>query len=102
LNRKNLLCDCDEKKNVLVLHRWTDGQNLVCLMNFSKKIQSFMPPSNIQQWKKVFDSAATEWGGRGNAQEIISGGVAGGTSLELQPESILIYADKIHDENEST
>jgi maltooligosyltrehalose trehalohydrolase len=97
LNRKNLLCDCDEKKNVLVLHRWSKDQDLVCLMNFSKKNQSFMPPSNIQQWNKLFDSAASEWKGPGNAQQIISGGVAGGTSIELQPESILIYTDKIHE-----
>ena len=100
LNRKQLLCDCDKRKSVLTLHRWSKGQDLICVMNFSQKEQSYVPASNIRNWTKIFDSAAPEWGGKSNAPKTITGGSAGATGVVQQPESIIIYADRIHDTDE--
>ena len=93
LDRKNLHVETDEEKNLLVLHRWTNEQHLICVMNFSKRQQSFMPPSNVQRWQKVFDSASPEWLGPQSAPAHISGGAPGSSAVTMQPESIVIYAD---------
>ena len=87
--------ETDNGKNVLVLHRWAANQHLVCFMNFSKKQQFILPPSNVQDWKKLFDSAAQEWEGPQSSPDAISGGVPGMSMLALQPESVVVYADAV-------
>jgi maltooligosyltrehalose trehalohydrolase len=94
LNRKNLSVEADAKRNTLMLNRWNTEQQLICFMNFSKQKQSVMPPSHVNRWRKIFDSASLQWKGPADAPaELIAGSEAVG--LTLQPESILIYTDKI-------
>jgi maltooligosyltrehalose trehalohydrolase len=94
LNRKNLHVEADTENNLITLRRWTDTENILCLMNFSKARQFIMVPSDVKHWELGFDSASPRWKGPGAAPEKISGGEPGSPMLTLQPESILVYADK--------
>lgn len=86
LNRKQLSVEANEEKQTLILHRWKDEQHVICLMNFSNNLQQVQIPQH-NQWKKLFDSASTKWNGTTNAP----GEVSGGSAVQLQPESILIF-----------
>jgi maltooligosyltrehalose trehalohydrolase len=95
LSRKSLSVECREDEGVLVLRRWTDGQEVICLMNFSNEQQSFEMPA--QDWKKIFDSAATIWLGPADAPISFSATQNERTAL-LQPASILVYE---HSDNQT-
>lgn len=95
LDRKSLHVDHDANNETLALYRWTDAQQLVCLMNFSEKIRSFNPPPHIRGWQKLLDSAAPEWLGRQAAPEAVSGGQPGSASVVLQPASVVVYGEKL-------
>jgi maltooligosyltrehalose trehalohydrolase len=94
LDRKALHVDFSKEWQTLFLHRWHGSGQVLCLMNFSKKQQYIMPPSNVDQWQKIFDSADPQWGGPMAGTQTISGAAAGATTVTLQPESIIIYANK--------
>ena len=96
LDRKALHAEANADKGWLMLHRWTEGQDLVCWMNFSKKEQTVMPPSHMLNWQLLLHSASREWDGSASAPAQLSGGVPGNTALVLAPESIIVYADRIH------
>ncbi|MCD6062469.1 MAG: hypothetical protein K0R82_380, partial [Flavipsychrobacter sp.] len=51
-----------------------------------KQVQRVETSDGSVLFKKIFDSAAPEWKGRSNAAEMLE------TSVQLQPESIVIYA----------
>ncbi|HEU4469838.1 MAG TPA: malto-oligosyltrehalose trehalohydrolase [Flavisolibacter sp.] len=95
-DRKALHAEAREDKGSLILHRWTEGQDLICWMNFSNKEQCFMPPSSIQNWQLLLDSASPDWRGPAAAPERISGAKPGAAAIILQPESVLVYTDRIH------
>lgn len=95
LNRKQLLVEADKEKCVLTLHRWAGNQHLVCFMNFSGKTQFIMPPSMATNWKLLLDTSAPQWNGTGQAPASLSGGTPGASTLQLAPESALIYADNV-------
>jgi maltooligosyltrehalose trehalohydrolase len=94
LNRKNLHVEADTEKNLISLRRWTGNENVLCLMNFSKAQQFIMVPSDVKQWELIFDSASPQWKGPKASPKKISGGEPGSPMLSLQPESVLVYADK--------
>lgn len=95
LNRKQVHVECHHNENVITLHRWSKSQHVIILMNFSKKQQFIMLPSNVQAWKKLLDSATPQWLGPQPSPEQVSGGTPGSSTLTLQSESILMYADII-------
>jgi maltooligosyltrehalose trehalohydrolase len=95
-DRKQLLVECNPDWQTINLHRWSDSQQLICLMNFSKKQQHIMLPSIVQNWHKMLDSAAPEWKGPHAAPEVISGESPGSSGVLLQPESLLIYSNNIY------
>ena len=91
LNRKQLHVECSKEHQTMVLHRWHKDEHVLCLMNFSRKEQYIMPPSYAEEWYKIFDSAAPEWGGAKKAIDKASGGKPGSSAICIQPESIIIY-----------
>jgi hypothetical protein len=91
-NRRQLHVTC--LKEVLTLHRWEKEEELICFMNFSKKAQPVMVPSNVKDWYNILDSGAPKWNGPQSAPEKVSGGTPGSAAITLQPESILIYMNR--------
>jgi maltooligosyltrehalose trehalohydrolase len=89
-NRKQLTVSADAATNCLVLRRWEEGVQVLCLMNFSKKIQYITIPDDKPNWRKILDSADPKWKGPRAAPASIDAL----QSLEIQPQSILIYTNK--------
>lgn len=89
-NRNQLVVYSEIDKNCLVLRKWEDGQQVLCLMNFSGKKQGIKIPEQIPYWKKILDSADPQWKGPGMAPLTVDALQI----VEIQPQSILIYTNK--------
>lgn len=85
LERGGLEAEADEKSGTLIVKRKVRNASLICLMNFSPKSQRILVDV-AKPFREVFDSAAPEWKGKSNASEVLV------DDIEIQPESILIYA----------
>lgn len=90
LNRENLHVEANEQARTLLLYRWHADQHLVCLMNFSKGTQQVPAPGQVKAWRKVVDSADSNWKGPGSAPDHL----AAGQPLPIQPESFLMYINR--------
>jgi maltooligosyltrehalose trehalohydrolase len=86
LDRKNMSVEANAENNTLIIQRWTDEQQIICLLNFSGIDQNIIIPEGINQWQKLFDSAEPEWNGPVSSPLIINPG-----ATVIPPESILIY-----------
>ena len=92
LKRDNLHVYLDKEKDVLTLYRWTEYEHVFCLMNFSASQQFMLPHFNVEDFRILFNSAATDWGGPGDQPDEALGGQPAPATLLLQPESLIIYA----------
>jgi maltooligosyltrehalose trehalohydrolase len=86
LNRNQLNVDANLESQTLLLHRWHEGEHVLCLMNFSKQPQLATLPTYQNESKELLNSADKQWNGPGNE----SNATLGGSSVTIQPESILI------------
>ncbi|MFD2571294.1 malto-oligosyltrehalose trehalohydrolase [Spirosoma soli] len=100
LNRKNLTVSEQEGQQTLVLHRWHEDQHVLCLMNFAQEPQQISLPTLGQSWRKLFNSADSQWKGPVDPSEPSLNGVetskapeaaSDGSTLTIEPESIVIY-----------
>ncbi|WP_158798444.1 malto-oligosyltrehalose trehalohydrolase [Pedobacter sp. L105] len=89
-NRNQLIVSSNVLTNCLTLRRWEQEVQVLCLMNFSNKIQDVTIPDDKPHWKKILDSAAPQWKGPVAAPSSVDAL----QSLPLQPQSILIYTNK--------
>ncbi|HEY0175325.1 MAG TPA: malto-oligosyltrehalose trehalohydrolase [Pedobacter sp.] len=89
-DRSQLEVSADAKNNFLLLKRSEKGQQVLCLMNFSDKMQEITLPDDKPHWKKILDSADSQWKGPGAAPSSVNALQL----LTLQPQSILIYTNK--------
>lgn len=89
-DRKQMTVSSNSKSNCLVLRRWDQEQQILCLMNFSNKVQSITIPGDIPYWKKILDSADPCW--RGPTAAPLS--IDALQHLKMEPQSILIYTNK--------
>ena len=94
LNRRQLHVEVKKEKHLLVLQRWHEDQHLICFLNFSSKQEQAMPPSLVNNWEKIWDSASPQWKGPQSAPNHISGGKPGNDVLVLQPQSVVVYANR--------
>ena len=85
-DRKNVKVTVMEEQQLLVVERKNNTETVVCLLNFSKKVQSYSIGAVINDWVKIIDSASAEWNGPG---EIAPASIKTGT-IVLQPESIVL------------
>jgi maltooligosyltrehalose trehalohydrolase len=90
LHREQLSVQCNEEHQTLMLHRWHENKDIVCLMNFSKTEQKMELPAYTNKWHKIFDSAEPQWRGPVSAPDTISQHY-GSLIVRIQPESILLY-----------
>lgn len=87
LSRKRLSVQHNEEKKVLMLRRWNDEQQVMCLMNFSDSAQAIIVPAESSTWIKLFDSSSPEWKGHRFSPDEISSN----EKLNLPPVSFLVY-----------
>jgi len=87
LNRNQLNVEENEENQTLLLHRWHEGEHVVCIMNFSKKQQEISLPAYKGDWIKLIGSADPQWDG----PLASPGSVSTDSTVAIQPESILIY-----------
>lgn len=95
LNRQQINVTVCDDQQTLLLHRWQDDQQVLCLMNFSKQPQpvTFTVTGSDEPtyWHKLLDSAGPQWHpktGPSSAPDSVSGS----QPITLQPESLVIYA----------
>jgi maltooligosyltrehalose trehalohydrolase len=88
LSRKNLEVSCNAEQNTLLLKRWNEHVQLICLMNFSRKQHAIPIPKQV--WSKLFDSADPKWLGSKASPDQLTAEAA-----IIQPESILIYSSYV-------
>ena len=86
-DRKNVKVTVMQEQQLLVVERKNNTKTVVCLLNFSKKVQSYSIGAVINDWVKIIDSASAKWNGPG---EIAPASIKTGT-IVLQPESIVLY-----------
>jgi maltooligosyltrehalose trehalohydrolase len=85
LSRNQLNVEENEQNQTLLLHRWHEGEHILCLMNFSKVQQQATLPTFKNEWKKLLNSADAIWNGPATSENL------SGAAVTIQPESILIY-----------
>jgi len=90
-DRERMEVTLNELENILILRRWNDKQQLLCLLNFSVTAQAANLSSFPGNWRRLFDSAATQWNGPVNGPEII----LNGCNLIIQPQSAIIYTQNV-------
>ncbi|ASU33360.1 malto-oligosyltrehalose trehalohydrolase [Mucilaginibacter xinganensis] len=79
-DRSNVKATADIENNTLILQRQSDGQEIICLMNFSNEEKQVVFPGIVHEWNKIMDSADVKWSGPG----VSSNGM-------ISPESVIIY-----------
>jgi len=90
LNRQHLEVSSDEKPQTLMLHRWHENNQVLCLMNFSSSPQQIQLPHNQQQWYKKLASADPEWNGPAASLNEVNASAP----VIIQPQSITIYSNQ--------
>ncbi|TCD08441.1 malto-oligosyltrehalose trehalohydrolase [Pedobacter frigidisoli] len=85
LNRNQLEVKAFANQNSLILKRWHNNQQIMCLMNFSAKEQ-VLPFKIASNYKIIFNSTAQKWGGKQTEEILLSS-----TTIPIYPESILIF-----------
>jgi maltooligosyltrehalose trehalohydrolase len=91
LVRENLSVQVDPSSNALTLVRWHKNDYVMVLMNFSKKVQAVTAATEITEWHNVLNSADPVWKGR--SESVNQKTISKGSSIVLQPESVLIYSN---------
>jgi maltooligosyltrehalose trehalohydrolase len=89
LNRQQLEVAHQEETKTLFLRRWTDDQQIICLLNFSKAPQPYTLPTDTDTWQKLLNSADPLWKGPAAAPDTISAE----DTITIPPESILVYGN---------
>ncbi|WP_161492790.1 alpha-amylase family glycosyl hydrolase [Spirosoma sp. 209] len=87
LNRKQTSVNQQPDQETMVVHRWYERNDILCLMNFSEEKREITVPALNTYWHKLIDSADPAWLGPEAGPEWLSDG----DTTTLQPESILIY-----------
>jgi maltooligosyltrehalose trehalohydrolase len=88
-DRNGVEATANAKQKILIVKRSQANQRLVCFLNFSARAEKVSLPDLEGNWTKLFDSAASVWGGPGDGPEQLD--TAG---LMLQPQSIIIYSQQ--------
>ena len=88
--RRQVYCACHPENETLGLLRDYEEEQVACLLNFSKKVQSLLLPKAGGPWRLLLDSAAPVWMGPAAAPQEIPA-TAASSSVVIRPESILVY-----------
>ncbi len=89
LNRQHLEVSSDEKSKTLMLHRWHEDNQVLCLMNFSDQQQNIQLPHNHIHWTNILASADPEWQGPAKTAQ----NADASKPVIIQPQSITVYSN---------
>lgn len=82
-----------DDEQVLMLRRWYQDQEIVCLFNFHEKPVELSLSLSEGNWKKLLDSSDAMWGGSGSpSAEAVSVSSAQPQTFQLNPESVVVYS----------
>lgn len=86
LSKKDLKISADPDQLLLIIERKKEANAVLSMLNFSKKESAYVIKEN--HWQRLLDSTAALWGGPGPSSP---DRVQPGETVNLQPESIVIY-----------
>jgi maltooligosyltrehalose trehalohydrolase len=89
-DRKRVHAEANEEQHTLLLHRKHHVQEALIAMNFSGSVQSLVLPDSATQWHERFNSAGMAW----QEEHAPAPAITGGTTVNLQPESFIIYINE--------
>jgi maltooligosyltrehalose trehalohydrolase len=90
-NRQNLHVQSIVEKNCLIIERWEDDSKICCYFNFSNEQQTLNSIIEDLSYTKIFDTADPEWLGPESSPITLKEGMP----VILQPQSLLIYSNKL-------
>ncbi|ACM19575.1 maltooligosyltrehalose trehalohydrolase, putative [Geotalea daltonii FRC-32] len=80
-----------EEKQVLALTRRVGNSSALCAWNYSDTPQDVAVELDNGKWQKLFDSAATQWGGAGEMAYSTLTATEGRVRIALTPWSFTVY-----------
>jgi maltooligosyltrehalose trehalohydrolase len=66
LDKNSLEVSGQEAPKLVILRRWSHGNQAFCVMNFDRQESTFSASPQSGVWKKLLDSASEEWEGPGS------------------------------------
>ncbi|MDN3588813.1 malto-oligosyltrehalose trehalohydrolase [Pedobacter aquatilis] len=83
--RQNTRAIAYSEHNLLVLHRETESQQVICIFNFSDKVADLIPAGDLSDYRLALNSASTSYGGPDT--------ISGTPEIPgfIQSESLLIF-----------
>ncbi|MBW4574525.1 MAG: malto-oligosyltrehalose trehalohydrolase [Aphanothece sp. CMT-3BRIN-NPC111] len=89
LDKQNLEVSCTEADKLLQLRRWSQENQIFCVMNFSQKDVNFQATVPHGNWSKILDSSDSKWLGSGST---LPDKLASGKELTISPLSFAVFA----------
>jgi maltooligosyltrehalose trehalohydrolase len=91
LDKTSLEVSGTERERLILLRRWRDRNQVLCVMNFNKVGTTFRASPPKGSWEKIIDSSERVWGGRGPSmpEEIMKK-----QDLIMMPLSFVLYKKK--------
>ncbi|MBR8832482.1 MAG: malto-oligosyltrehalose trehalohydrolase [Stigonema ocellatum SAG 48.90 = DSM 106950] len=86
--RQNLEVGFQEAEKLVWWRRWSDDNQILCLMNFNQSDITFQPNLTSSGWKKLLDSADEQWQGSGS---LLPEKINSGQELTLRSQSFALY-----------
>ena len=77
-----------EAEKIVWWRRWSDENQILCLMNFNESDMTFVPELTSSGWKKLLDSADEHWQGSGS---LLPQKISLGQELSLRGQSFALY-----------
>jgi maltooligosyltrehalose trehalohydrolase len=88
LDRSTLEVGFEEDKKIVWWRRWSENNQVLCLMNFNHTETPFSPKLINNSWNKLLDSADEQWQGPGS---LLPETISAGQELTLRSQSFTVY-----------
>lgn len=86
--RRDTEVTCFEGEKVLAVRRRAGTDEVFCIFSFGEAEREVAVPFPAGEWRKILDSSAPEWGGRG---EVAPRVIAAEGAVRLGPFSVVVY-----------
>jgi len=89
LDQKSLEVSSVEADKVLFLRRWSDANQIFCIMNFNTKDVTFQANAPSYNWEKILDSSDPKWMGSGTT---LPDKLTPEQELTIPPQSFALFS----------
>jgi maltooligosyltrehalose trehalohydrolase len=86
--RQNMEVGFLEAEKIVWWRRWTEDNQILCLMNFNEKEATFTPNFPVNDGRKILDSADEKWQGSGS---LLPEKLSNAQELTLRSQSFALY-----------